>query len=158
MAKTPKSAIEADLVRTLANLLEETGLSEIEYGKDGLNIRVAKAKVAPRVTEELAQEPIIKSPPAPTPAVTQEQDEFSFLNHPGLVKSPMVGVVYTAPEPGSKPFIKVGEQVVEGQTLFLIEAMKVFNPIKSPKTGKVTRILIEPEVPVEFDEPLAIIE
>ena len=156
MAKTPKSTIEADLVRTLASLLEETGLSEIEYGKDGLNIRVAK----PFMNSPSALEPTSTSliQPKTAPPENLNSDESSLLDHPGVVTSPMVGVVYTGPEPNAPPYVRPGEQVIEGQTLFLIEAMKVFNPITSKKTGKITRIFVDTETPVEFDEPLAIID
>ena len=157
MAKTSKSIIEENLIRTLANLLEETGLSEIEYGKDGLSIRVAKPVMTSPAAKELTREPSIK-PDLTVHAEDVNVDEKSMLDHPGAVKSPMVGVIYTAPEPNAPPFVRPGEQVSEGQTLFLIEAMKVFNPILAPKTGKIIRILVDSEMPVEFGEPLAIIE
>ena len=158
MSKSPKSNIDLELVHVLAKLLEETGLSEIEYGRDGLKIRVAKnfinSNEATRPTlpniESTATE-------GASPDLAQNA-ETSPPDHPGMIKSPMVGVVYTAPEPNSSPFIRVGDEVVEGQTLFLIEAMKVFNPITSQKTGKITRIFVDTETPVEFDEPLAIID
>ena len=157
MAQTSKSAIEADLVRELAELLEETGLSEIEYGKDGLNIRVAKtisASSSNRETISDANKPTVSTIPLDKP----QAEETSLSDHPGVVKAPMVGVVFLAPEPTAPAFVKLGEEVSEGQTLFLIEAMKVFNPIAAPKSGKVTRILVNSETPVEFGEPLAIIE
>ncbi len=146
MAKTPKTTIDEELVRQLANLLNETGLSEIEYGLDGLNIRVARQV---NVTASAAPATAIPSDgPAPT----------VVADHPGAVTAPMVGVVYTSSDPETPPFIKVGDAVTEGQTLFLIEAMKVFNPIASPRAGKVTQILVTSETPVEYGEPLAIIE
>ena len=157
MAQTSKSAIEADLVRELAELLEETGLSEIEYGKDGLNIRVAKTISASSTNRETisdAVKPLVSTIPLDKP----QAEETSLSDHPGVVKSPMVGVVFLAPEPTAPAFVKLGEEVSEGQTLFLIEAMKVFNPIAAPKSGKVTCILVNSETPVEFGEPLAIIE
>jgi len=150
MAK--KTDIDEDLIRTLAELLNETGLSEIEYGKDGLNIRVARsvnvAAAAP------APAPVVM-PAAPTAPVDNADD---LASHPGAVASPMVGVAYTSSDPDSPPFVKVGDQVSAGQTLLLVEAMKVFNPITAPKAGKVTRILIENGSPVEFGAPLIIIE
>ncbi len=145
MAKTPKTTIDEDLVRQLANLLDETGLSEIEYGLDGLNVRVAR-----QVNVTASAAPPAITPPieiAPTP-----------VDNPGAIAAPMVGVVYTSSDPASPPFIKVGDMVTEGQTLFLIEAMKVFNPIISPRAGKVVQILVASETPVEYGEPLAIIE
>ena len=155
MAKSTKTAIEADLVRELAGLLDETGLSEIEYGKDGLNIRVAKHVTAAAVTPSLAP---AAAPAANAAAAPAAPEETSYADHPGAVTSPMVGVVYTSPDPNSAPFVQVGDEVTEGQTLFLIEAMKVFNPIAAPKAGKVTRVLVDSETPVEFGEPLAIVE
>lgn len=147
-----KSGIDGDLVRELAGLLEETGLSEIEYGRDGWHIRVARggravasAEVAP------ASEP---APARPADSAPPSLDE----SHPGTVNSPMVGVVYVAPEEGAAPFVKVGDQVAEGDTVLLIEAMKVFNPIAAPHAGRVSRILVGNGTPVEYGEPLLIIE
>ena len=155
MAKSSKPKIDPDLVRELAALLDETGLSEIEYGTDGSSIRVARhvaastARVAP-----VAATGSIAVPPQDALVVA----ETSYADHPDAVTSPMVGVVYAAPDPNSAPFVRVGDQVTEGQTLFLIEAMKVFNPIAAPKAGKVALILVDSETPVEFGEPLAVIE
>lgn len=148
MAKTPKTTIDEDLVRQLANLLDETGLSEIEYGLDGLSIRVAR-----QVTVS-ASASAVAAPPAATPSDRPPV----VVEHPGAIAAPMVGVVYTSSDPSSPPFIQVGDVVSEGQTLFLIEAMKVFNPITSPRAGKVTQIFVASETPVEYGEPLAIIE
>ena len=147
----PKSSqtTDEDLVRKLATLLEETGLSEIEYGLGDLCIRVAK-HAAPQV-HAVASAPAAEIAPA---AATDTRPS----NHPGAVNAPMVGVAYTSPEPGSPPFVQVGDEVKEGQTIFLIEAMKVFNPISAPKSGKVTRVFIDNETPVEYGETLAIIE
>ncbi len=148
MAK--KSDIDADLVRTLAELLDETGLSEIEYGKDGLNIRVAKNVIV------AAPAAVLPAPVAgPAPAVDSDDN---LSNHPGAVTSPMVGVAYTSSDPDTPPFVKVGDQVSAGQTLFLIEAMKVFSPITAPISGTVARILFDSGDPVEFGAPLMIIE
>ena len=156
MAKSSKSTIDADLVRTLASLLEETGLSEIEYGKDGLNIRVTKpSKNSPVAIE-----------PEPMPAADRnlplsseklDTDGLSFADHPGAVISPMVGVIYTAPDPNSPPFVQTGEQVSEGQTLFLIEAMKVFNEVVSDKSGSVTGVLVVSGDSVTEGDPLIIV-
>ena len=146
----PKSlqTIDEDLVRKLAKLLEETGLSEIEYGLGDLCIRVAK-HAAPQVHAVAS---------APAPSAPAAATDTRPSNHPGAVNAPMVGVAYTSPEPGSPPFVQVGDEVKEGQTIFLIEAMKVFNPISAPKSGKVTRVFIDNETPVEYGETLAIIE
>jgi len=147
-----KTEIDAELVRTLANLLEETGLSEIEYGNDGLNIRVAKSIT---VTSAAPVAAPTASVPTLTNATTSAED---LAAHPGAITSPMVGVAYTSSDPQSPPFVKVGDPVVVGQTLCLIEAMKVFNPINALKAGKVTRILFESGDPVEFGAQLMIIE
>lgn len=150
MANKPKRDIDEDLVRQLAKLLEETGLTEIEYGRDGWHVRVSGG------TREVSQ---ITPAPAPTrgeaPPPAGDVGDVDLTN---AVTSPMVGVVFTSSEPNTPPFIKVGDQVSEGQTLLLIEAMKVFNPITAPKAGKVARILITNGAPVEFGEPLLIIE
>lgn len=153
MAKPAPPSIDEDLVRTLARLLDETGLSEIEYGQDGLSLRVAKH--APVVHAAAA--------PAPGPGATQSTaseggSDAAPQAHPGAVTAPMVGVAYTSPEPGAAAFVQVGDEVAEGDTIFLIEAMKVFNPIAAPRAGRVTRVFIENETPVEYGETLAIIE
>ena len=157
MAKPSKPKIEESLVRKLADLLEETGLTEIEYGSDGLRIRVAKQAMTSPLTLGPSQTPT-SEPEAVADSEKFDLNELSLSDHPGAVQSPMVGVVYTSQDPGSPPFVRPGEQVAKGQTLFLIEAMKVFNPITAPRAGTITHILVESEMPVEFGEPLAIIE
>jgi acetyl-CoA carboxylase biotin carboxyl carrier protein len=149
MAKTP---IDGELIRSLATLLDDTHLTEIEYESGGLRIRVARnAQQAISFAPAPAAAPAASSAAAaPTPA----QDP---ANHPGAVKSPMVGVAYLSPEPDAPRFINVGDTVVEGQTLLLIEAMKTFNTIRATKGGKVEAILIENGQPVEFGEPMLII-
>ena len=148
MAKNLKTDIDEELVRKLATLMDETGLTEIEYGIEGINIRVSKAAnyaiAAPALTA--------------TAPVATEIAEVDAASHPGVVKSPMVGVVYTSSDPDSPAFVKVGDTVSEGKTLLLIEAMKVFNPILAPKAGRISQILISGGSPVEFGEPLVIIE
>ena len=156
MAKSPKSSIDEDLVRSLAALLNETGLSEIEYAQDGLSVRVAKQLTA---VHSIGAAPAGPAPAGGTqPGAPETAAEPDLSQHPGAIASPMVGVVYTSPDPASPAFVQVGDEVKEGQTLFLVEAMKVFNPISSPRAGRVTRILVENETPVEYGEPLAIIE
>ena len=135
------------LIRKLAALLDETGLSEIEYEAGGQRIRVGRA--APGVLAPLAPSSVPGVPVAPADADTVPQ---------GAILSPMVGTVYVAGEPGEAPFVKVGDEVKEGQTLLIIEAMKVMNPLTSPRTGKVTRIFVSDGQPVEFGEPLVIVE
>jgi len=142
----------ADLVRKLAELIDETGLTEIEYGAGDWHIRVAKGGVA---VAPMAAVGAPSAAAAPAPAAAEAD---SILDHPGMVPSPMVGIAYTAPEPGSPPFVRVGDNVAEGDTVLLIEAMKVFNPITAPKAGRIDRVFVSNGVPVEFGEPLLIID
>jgi acetyl-CoA carboxylase biotin carboxyl carrier protein len=148
--------IDARLVRRLADILTETGLSEIEVEHAGLKIRVAK-----QLTSGPAQVTYAApAPAAPTaaPAAASPAEAAPAARANGdAVKSPMVGSVYLQPEPGSDPFVKVGDTVAAGQTLMIIEAMKTMNPIPAPKAGKVLEILVEDGQPVEFGEPLAVI-
>ena len=147
------SSEDSTLIRELALLLDETSLTEIEIERAGLRVRVARnISIAAAVP---AQAATIVSAQAVPAAATPAAD---FANHPGVVPSPMVGTAYWAPEPGAKPFIEVGSRVTAGQTLLIIEAMKTMNQIPSPRAGTVTQILIEDGQPVEFGEPLVIIE
>jgi acetyl-CoA carboxylase biotin carboxyl carrier protein len=145
----PKFSVDQELIRQLADILNQTGLGEIEYAEGERRIRVAR----PAVTQVASA----VAPMAPAaPAVTASAAE------PGAppanaVTSPMVGTVYVAPEPGSAPFIRVGDQVKEGQTLLIIEAMKVMNQIRSPRAGTVTQIFISDGAPVEYGEPLLVV-
>ena len=153
MAKTP---FDSGLVRSLASLLDETNLTEIEYENEGTRIRVARqitySAVAPMAAPvAAAAAPVAAAAPA-APVATDP------ASHPGALKSPMVGVAYLAPEPGKPNFVAVGDTVTIGQSLLLIEAMKTYNPIRSAKGGKVTQILVEDGQPVEYGEPLMIIE
>lgn len=150
------AGIDAEIVRELANLLTETGLSEIDYAIGDLRVRVAR---------NIIQSPGgggVFSATAHTPAgiasAAGAREADALLDDPGLITSPMVGVVYTMAEPSSPPFVKVGDSVEAGTTLLLIEAMKVFNPIKAPRAGVVTRVLVSNGVPVEYGEPLLILE
>lgn len=142
--------IDSELVRSLAQLLDETNLTEIEYDTGALRIRVA------RQGSPVAVQQAVPAVPTTQPAGAAGGDDVA--NHPGAVTSPMVGVAYMAPEPGAAKFIEVGQTVSEGQTIMLIEAMKTFNPIRAPRGGKVTRLLVTDGQPVEFGEALAIIE
>lgn len=142
-------AIDEEAIRRLAGLLDETGLAEIEIAEGECRIRVARGQSAPAVA----------APAPPRPAAEPVRAEpVSDAAHPGAVTSPMVGVAYLGPEPGAPPFVKVGDTVAQGATLLLIEAMKTFNQIKAPRAGTVTRILVESGAPVEYGEPLVIIE
>ncbi len=158
--KPKKSKIDANIVRQLADLLDETGLNEIEYGTDEWHLRVAKTGAGPIMAAEIA--PSAVHPVAPSSAVSEPiiaiDDSESHANHPGVIVSPMVGTAYISPDPESPPFVKVGDKIFEGDTLVLIEAMKVYNPIKATRSGKVTRIFINNGTPIEFGEPLMIIE
>ena len=146
---------DAAAVRALAGILTETGLTEIEIeGKDG-RIRVvrAPAHAAPHTTTMAVHAPAAAPAAAPPPPAAPDD-----ALHPGAVLSPMVGIVYLTSEPSAPPFITLGQTVAAGQTLLLIEAMKTFNHIKAPKAGTVVRILVEPGAPVEFGQPLLIVE
>jgi acetyl-CoA carboxylase biotin carboxyl carrier protein len=155
-AARKEGAVDDDLVRALAKLLKETDLTEIEYGRDGWHVRVSKQATA---VSTVASVPAASSSPAPSAAASSAPASAEAVpSGPGLLRSPMVGVVYTAPDPDKPPFVKVGDRVQKGQTVVLIEAMKVFNPIEAPLSGTVSRIFINSGSPVEFDEPLLLIE
>ncbi len=146
-------------IRELARILRDTDLSEIELVEKDSRIRVVRqvtvAPVAGATTVSVPAPP----PAAPQPvAATATPEPAEAALPPGTVTSPMVGIVYLAPEPGAPPFVQVGAKVAQGQTLLLIEAMKTFNQIKAPKAGTVTRILVENGAPVEYGEPLMVIE
>jgi acetyl-CoA carboxylase biotin carboxyl carrier protein len=148
--------IEAELVRQLAELLTQNSLTEIEV-EDGdrrivvkREVTVAAAAPAPATAPASAA----AAPPPPPPAAA----EVAPANHPGAVKSPMVGTVYLSGEPGSRPFVSPGDSVREGDTLLIVEAMKVMNPILAPRPGTVRQVLVVDAQPVEFDQPLVIVE
>jgi acetyl-CoA carboxylase biotin carboxyl carrier protein len=147
-----KASVDQELIRELAKLLDETGLSEIEIDRDGMRVRVARERAAPAMAAATPQPAPV--PPAPGPSVAADDP----ATHPGCVRSPMVGTAYLAPEPGADNFVEVGTRVAQGQTILIIEAMKTMNHIPAPKAGTVTRILVGNRQPVEFGEPLAIIE
>jgi acetyl-CoA carboxylase biotin carboxyl carrier protein len=143
---------ESAVIRELALLLDETNLTEIEIERDGLRVRVARnVSVGSGV-------PASYHAAAPLPAAAPASGAADISKHPGMVPSPMVGTAYWAPEPSAKPFIEVGSKVTAGQTLLIIEAMKTMNQIPSPRGGTITQILVEDGQPVEFGEPLVIIE
>ena len=153
MAKSPKNEIDEELVKNLTRLLEENNLTDIEYGRDGWHIRVGRGG---GVTVSESQRVSLDADTSPGAA--PGPDASSAADNPNAVTSPMVGVVFTGPDTDSPPFVKPGDEVTEGQTLLLIEAMKVFNPITAPKSGRVTEILVANGAPVEFGEPLLILE
>jgi acetyl-CoA carboxylase biotin carboxyl carrier protein len=151
--KKSDSRIDQQMIRELADLLNETGLTEIEWSEGPLKVRVTKGG-APIY----AAAPMAAAAAAAVAASGGAPAASDDASHPGAVKSPMVGTVYTAPEPGAAAFVKVGDSVNAGQTVLIVEAMKTMNPITAPKGGRVARILIENQQPVEFGQPLIIIE
>ena len=153
MAKSPKNEIDEELVKNLTRLLGENNLTDIEYGRDGWHIRVGRGGGV-TVSESRRGSLDADTSPGAAPG----PDASSAADNPNAVTSPMVGVVFTGPDSDSPPFVKPGDEVTEGQTLLLIEAMKVFNPITAPKSGRVTEILVANGAPVEFGEPLLILE
>jgi acetyl-CoA carboxylase biotin carboxyl carrier protein len=147
--------VDTDLVKRLAEMLDENDLSEIEVEDNGRRIVVKRKLVAAAAPASAPAAPGPAAAPAPAPAAPAEQNAAS---HPGAVKSPMVGTVFLSGEPGAPPFIAVGTRVSEGDTLLIIEAMKVMNPIAAPRSGVVRQILVQDAQPVEYEQPLAIIE
>jgi acetyl-CoA carboxylase biotin carboxyl carrier protein len=146
MSKSP--TIDHEVIRELARLLEETGLTEIAIKQDGVAVRVARY-TGSNAARARATESGISAPGVAATAPAQ---------HPGVVTSPMVGTAYRAPEPGARPFVDVGSEVKAGDTVLVIEAMKTMNQIPAPRSGKVIQILIEDTHPVEYGQPLMIIE
>lgn len=146
---TDKTVDERETIRDLAKLLDETNLTEIEIERSGMRVRIAR-----NITVAAAA-PVHYQPAAGAASAAASTD---IAKHPGMVPSPMVGTAYLAPEPGARPFIDVGAKVKAGETLMIIEAMKTMNQIPSPRAGTITQILVEDGQPVEFGEPLVIIE
>jgi len=156
-APKDKPADERELIRDLAMLLDETNLTEIEIERAGLRLRVARnISIAAAAPVSYQPAPVAAAPVAAAPIAAATAADIS--KHPGAVPSPMVGTAYLASEPGAKPFVEVGSKVKVGDTLIIIEAMKTMNQIPSTRTGTVTQILVEDGQPVEFGEPLVIIE
>jgi acetyl-CoA carboxylase biotin carboxyl carrier protein len=146
-------AVDHDVIRGLAKLLDETGLTEIEFERDGVSIRVARHGAALAGRARAADAPLHASAVAsPGPAPSDP------AQHPGVVASPMVGTAYLGPAPGARPFVEVGSQVKAGEPLLIIEAMKTMNQIPAPRSGSVIQILVEDGQPVEYGAPLVIIE
>jgi acetyl-CoA carboxylase biotin carboxyl carrier protein len=151
--KTEGASVDHDVIRELAKLLDETGLTEIEFERGGVRVRVARQ--AQQVVAAVAP-PRAAAFSTDAPAADVSAGDLS--KHPGMVPSPMVGTAYLGPEPGARPYVEVGSQVRAGQTLLIVEAMKTMNQIPAPRAGRVVQILIEDAQPVEFGEPLMIIE
>lgn len=150
-----KLDIDKKAIRELAEIMNETGLGEIEIETEDHRIRVSRS------TSVAAPAPLVHAAvgaPTATPAAIEAPAAEDASRHPGAVKSPMVGTAYMSPEPSAPAFIKVGDVVSEGQTLLIVEAMKTMNPIAAPKSGKVLEILVSDKEPVEFGQPLVIVE
>ena len=149
--------IDAKIVNKLAEILDKNGLSELEYETEHFRVSLVKS----RSSQPVPVTPIIETPAAPAatpPASSHAADDIDISSLPGFVKSPMVGVVYLSSDPNSANYVKIGDIISEGDTVCLIEAMKTFNPVKAHQGGKVTKILVESGDPVEFGEPLVVIE
>jgi acetyl-CoA carboxylase biotin carboxyl carrier protein len=152
-------SFDPEMLRQLAALLNESGLAEIELEDGDRRVRLARAVAPTTMMQPTLMQPVAATPVLAAPVPHTDADiAAAVAAHPGTVKSPMVGVAYLAPEPSAAPFITVGAAVDVGQTLLLIEAMKTFNQIKAPRAGTVKQILITGGQPVEYDEPLVIIE
>ncbi|MDA9023141.1 acetyl-CoA carboxylase biotin carboxyl carrier protein [Alphaproteobacteria bacterium] len=152
-AKTAAASNEASFVKELADILDQAGLAELEYETEAVAIRLSRVTTAAPVT--------VAAPVAAAPVAIAEpvaEPPANPADHPGAVKSPMVGTVYTAPEPDAPAFITEGATVTAGQTLFIVEAMKVMNPITAPKAGTVVKIFVQNAQPIEFGEALVIVE
>jgi acetyl-CoA carboxylase biotin carboxyl carrier protein len=141
-----------DVVRSLAKLLDETGVTEIEVEQGGLRVRVRRGIAEPIVA------PTFTPTAEPLRTTAEPQSTADLAKHPGVVTSPMVGTAYRAPEPKAKVFVEIGTRVKVGDTLMIIEAMKTMNQIPAPRAGTIVQILVEDGQPVEFGEPLMIIE
>lgn len=160
-AKPPVDPIDPKLVRKLADILKETELTEIEVEQGGLKIRVARQLTAASSVSYVPAAAPVPVAAAPAPVAEAAPVAAPVAAAPSLkdaIKSPMVGTVYMAPQPGAAVFIKVGDKVKQGQTLLIIEAMKTMNPIPSPREGVVAQILVNDSQPVEFGEPLVVFE
>ena len=153
-----KFELDTEFVRKLAAILEETKLGEIELADGDRRIRVARPAVTVMQQPAMAVEAAAPVAPVAAPGAPAAPAGGDLSKHVGVVKSPMVGTAYLAPEPGKPNFVAIGDKVTAGQTLLIIEAMKTFNPIKAPKAGTVTQILCENGQPVEYGQPLFIIE
>ncbi|MEO1198444.1 MAG: acetyl-CoA carboxylase biotin carboxyl carrier protein [Pseudomonadota bacterium] len=147
--------IASELIRELANLLDETGLTEIEIEREGLRLRVARSVSVAQTIAPAAQMPV--AAPNQTAVTAADGGGAERVSDGDAITSPMVGTAYRAPEPGASPFVEVGVQVREGQTVMIVEAMKTMNPIPAPRSGTVTQILVDNGQPVEFGEPLLVI-
>ena len=155
----PKSfSAETKFVKELTAILDESNLTELEFETEDISVRLARGTTIAAAPAMMPAAPAAAPVAAPAEAAPSASAASDASAHPGVVKSPMVGTVYLAPEPDAPDFVKKGDQVKKGQTLFIVEAMKVMNPITAPADGKLTRVLVDNAQPIEFDQPLAIIE
>ena len=160
-SKAKSFSAETKFVKELAAILDESNLTELEFETEEISVRLARGTTiaaAPAMMPAVAPAAAAVTAPATAALAETAPAPSDASAHPGAVKSPMVGTVYLAPEPDAPLFAKEGDQVKKGQTLFIVEAMKVMNPITAPADGKLTRILVDNAQPIEFDQPLAIIE
>ena len=156
-----KMLVDVEVIRKLADILTETGLTEIEVSEKDQHIRVVKNITvnASPVTAPVSMAPVMNSAPVPVTVNNDDaKQEEDLSKHPGALLSPMIGVAYLTPEPSAHPFVTVGQEVQSGQIIMLIEAMKTFNQIRAHKSGKLTRMLVNSGDPVEYGEVLAVIE
>ena len=161
MAKAPKNPVEpaTELVKALANILDDAGLSELEYETDDVAIRLSRVSgAAPVAAVAPVAAPAVVAAPTAAPAAQSAEGAADLSAHPGAVMSPMVGTAYVSPEPGAPAFVKEGNTVKKGQTLLIVEAMKVMNPITAPQDGTVSKIMVKNAQPIEFGEVLVVIE
>jgi len=149
---------DPDLIRSLAKLLDETGLTEIEYAVGDQRIHVSRHAAAPAAATD-ASAPTAEKPAAPAPGANGAgHPGANGHDHPGTLKAPLVGIAYLAAEPGEPPYVRVGDTVAEGQTLMIIEAMKVMNQIRAPRAGRISRVYVSDAEPVEYGTALMLIE
>ena len=161
MAKAPKNSVEptTELVKALANILDDAGLAELEYETDDVAIRLSRVSgAAPVAAVAPVAAPAAVAAPTAAPAAQSAEGAADLSAHPGAVMSPMVGTAYISPEPGAPAFVEEGNTVKKGQTLLIVEAMKVMNPITAPKDGTVSKIMVKNAQPIEFGEVLVVIE
>ena len=161
MAKAPKNPVEptTELVKALANILDDTGLAELEYETDDVAIRLSRVSgAAPVAAVAPVATPAAVTAPTAAPAAQSAEGAADLSAHPGAVMSPMVGTAYISPEPGAPAFVEEGNTVKKGQTLLIVEAMKVMNPITAPQDGTVSKIMVKNAQPIEFGEVLVVIE
>ena len=161
MAKAPKNPVDptTELVKALANILDDAGLAELEYETDDVAIRLSRVSgAAPVAAVAPVAAPAVVAAPTAAPAAQSAEGAADLSAHPGAVMSPMVGTAYISPEPGAPAFVEEGSTVKKGQTLLIVEAMKVMNPITAPQDGTVSKIMVKNAQPIEFGEVLVVIE